>query len=123
MVTSLGTAGLLMVDNNKTLQTAETKSKRVLKENPSQTKTGKVRTEGGAPEMVEGGNNLKCLGHRGGELSSKVVKPLQWAGRACQSEHVSDTCRFEKKPGENRILRQLCSNELRIKDRLIWAHQ
>ncbi|GFU36971.1 uncharacterized protein TNCV_1592721 [Trichonephila clavipes] len=44
MVTSLGTAGLLMVDNNKTLQTAETKSKRVLKENPSQTKTGKDNT-------------------------------------------------------------------------------
>ncbi|GFW41855.1 hypothetical protein TNCV_5651 [Trichonephila clavipes] len=44
-----------------------------------------------------------------GELSSKAVKPLQWTERACESEHVSDTCRFLKKPGE-RTIGELCTN-------------
>ncbi|GFY03808.1 integrase catalytic domain-containing protein [Trichonephila clavipes] len=44
-----------------------------------------------------------------GKFSSKAVKQLQWAGRACQSERVSDTCRFEKKPGE-RTIGEFCAN-------------
>ncbi|GFY29528.1 hypothetical protein TNCV_2626981 [Trichonephila clavipes] len=43
------------------------------------------------------------------ELSSKAVKRRHWAERACQSEHVPNTCKFVKKPGE-RTIGELCAN-------------
>ncbi|PRD24182.1 UNVERIFIED_CONTAM: hypothetical protein NCL1_44491 [Trichonephila clavipes] len=56
------------------------------------------------------------------ELLSKAVKQRHWAERVCQSEHLQ-VCEETRGEDDWRIMRQWCSNELRMKDRLIWAHQ